>query len=940
MVRKVSNRTVLHLGAAVGSLAVSLLLPVLSGNAFAQTVSDTDHRDAQTQVLEQQSVGSTANVSSERPVDSEIVVTGTLLRGSAPVGSNVIALGQQALVSTGATTSNELLATIPQVSNYFNRVPGADLAIAVNQIQVSRPNIRNISPRNASSSGTLILVDGHRIASSGVRQASVDPDAIPTGAIERVELATEGGSATYGADAVAGVINFITRRRFDGLKVDARYGFADDYWQADASATLGKDWGTGSAYLSYTFTKNDALFGRDRDYVRGVSYASEPYVPLGRTCDQPNVSINTVFVPANFTLSSVNYAGPGFAPGSVNACDTARERTIMPSAERHGAIVGLFQNLDDTTTLDIRAFYSRRETKSTQTYDGTVNMSPSNPYYFLPAGVVALPGGGVIAQRQTVSFSFAPAVGRDTQHPRTLTEVWGVNTELKKELNDDWQLRGLFNYSASNSAFTLPGVNVTRLNAAGQSSNPATAINPYNIAATNSALIADLLDSEIAGQARDTLVNARAIAEGRLATLPGGDVRMAVGYEFMRDEFEQRYQSEIRIGTLRSFPFNQYNRNVHSVFGEVQVPLFGADNALGWVRSLVLSASGRYDKYSDFGSTFNPKLGATLKPLDWLSLRGNWGTSFTAPTPLDQLGSGQNQISSFAFVPFIRPGETAPPGSYTVGLQGSQPNLQPQKADTWSVGFDADPPVLPGLHASVSYYHVTFKDILATPSPDATIFTNFPESITTNLNGLSPAELRAFAALAPNGSAIIEPLIASGTRVYEAVDFRTGNFGVLKVSGLDFTVSYRHEVGFGSFDLGVNGNYQLSRKGRVSPGAPEIDVLRTENPKLSLQTIASVNVGPARVQATWNHSSGFDIDPTNSVPVQDHVGAFDTVDLFLKYDIPAQSTFLRDLSFSLNVRNLLDQDPPILRRNNPEENGYANGFTLGRMFILGVTKQF
>ncbi|MET1754962.1 TonB-dependent receptor [Novosphingobium sp. RD2P27] len=939
MRRIVSPRAGLRSGAGAGSIAISLAIAANCSPAAAQ-VSVEDGRDAQTQVLEQRTVGSSANISSESPVDSEIVVTGTLLRGATPVGSNVIALGAQAIATTGATTANELLATIPQVSNYFNDVPTADLGIAVNQIQIARPNIRNISPPNAASSGTLILVDGHRIASSGVRQASVDPEAIPTGAIERVEVATEGGSATYGADAVAGVINFITRRRFDGLKVDARYGIADDYWQTDASVTTGKDWGTGSAYISYTFTKSDALFGRDRDFIRGVSYAAEPYVPLGRECDAPNLSINTVFVPANATLSSVNYAAPGFTRNTFNACDTVRDSTIVPAAERHGAFAGLFQNLDDTTTVDIRAFYSRRTTKSSDTFRGVVNMAATNPFYVLPAGVNPAPSGGAIAQRQAVSFSFGPAVGRDTRHARTLTEVWGFNAELKKELNDDWQVRALGNFSGSNTAFQSPGASTPRLNAAGRSDDPATAINPYDIASTNPALIADLLDNEIAGQARDTLIDLRAIAEGRLTTLPGGEVRMALGYEFMRDEFQQRYQTDIRRDTLGTFPFSIYNRNVHSVFGEVQVPLVGADNAGGIVRSFIVSASGRYDSYSDFGDTFNPKFGATLKPLDWLSFRGNWGTSFTAPTPLDQLGSLQNQINSFNFVAFRRPGETPTPGSFTLALQGSQPDLQPQKADTWSVGFDADPPAIPGLHASVSYYNVKFKDLLATPSPNATIFTNFPNNITTNITGLSPAQLRAFAALAPNGAAVVEPLIAAGTRVYEVVDFRTANFGSLKVSGLDFALSYRHETGFGSVDLGANGNYQLKRKEQASADAPVVDVLRTENPKLRLQTIGGMTIGRTRLQATWNHTGGYDIEPTASIPVQDRVGAFNTVDLFVKYDIPGKSALLSNLSFSLNVRNVLNEEPPILRRNNPNENGYANGFTLGRLFILGVSKQF
>ncbi|MCX7864288.1 MAG: TonB-dependent receptor plug domain-containing protein, partial [Novosphingobium sp.] len=146
--------------------------------------------------LAQQSDGSEEEGGDAR----EIVVTGSNIRGAEQVGAAPITLGVARLEETGAISSNELLASIPQVTNYFNRVPVSDLAIAVNQIQISRPNLRNISPSNASSSATLILVDGHRVASVGVNQASIDPDLIPTGAIERVDVVTEGGSAIYGAD--------------------------------------------------------------------------------------------------------------------------------------------------------------------------------------------------------------------------------------------------------------------------------------------------------------------------------------------------------------------------------------------------------------------------------------------------------------------------------------------------------------------------------------------------------------------------------------------------------------------------------------------------------------------------------------------------------------------------------------------------------------------
>ena len=95
-----------------------------------------------------------------------------------------------------------------------------------------------------------------------------------------------------------------------------------------------------------------------------------------------------------------------------------------------------------------------------------------------------------------------------------------------------------------------------------------------------------------------------------------------------------------------------------------------------------------------------------------------------------------------------------------------------------------------------------------------------------------------------------------------------------------------------------------------------------------------------RAQATWNHSEGYDIDPTNSVPVQTKVDSFDVVNLFFKYDVPSQSGVLQDLSFTLNVTNVLDAEPPVLRRNNPGDLGFASGFTLGRMFIFGVNKKF
>jgi len=882
-------------------------------------------------------------------VEDEIVVTGTLLRGGSSVGSNSITLGADAIQETAAISSNELLASIPQVTNFFNRVPLADLAIATNQIQVTRPNIRNLAPGGktsvAASSPTLILVDGHRIASVGVNQASVDPDLIPIGAIERVDVVTEGGSATYGADAVAGTINFVTRRRFDGLKVDAHYGFADDYWQWDASATAGKDWGSGSFYVSYSYSKSDKLYGRERSFIRDLNYASQPYVPRDLTCDSPNLSLNTVIPAFGATVASVNYAAPGYAAGTRNLCDNSQNDVYIPSAERHGAIASLFQELDEHTSVNIKAFYGRRTTLKTGDLTGVVAVSPANPYAAasLPAGLalgpttVAIPGFGTFpaVNLASASFNLRPLLGADAQREKTRLEEWGFNAEILRDLDDNWQARLLFNWSGSDSAFGLTGVSNARLNAAGAGTTTATAFNPFNVSANNPALIADLIDSQIGGQARDNLIDIRGIVEGRLFELPGGDLRLAVGYEYMNDRLQQRYQSDIRIGSLSSYPFGSYSRNVHSFFGEARAPIL-SDGAGGAMLSL--SASGRYDKYSDFGGTFNTKFGATFKPAEWVSLRGNWGTSFTAPTPLDQLGSQRNTISSFAFAPFPNPTDPPPSGAYTIALQGSTSDLQPQTADTWSVGADLTP--IDDLRASVNYYDVKFKDILQTPLVNSDIITNYPNQVRTRGAGFSAADILAFAAGAPAGAAVVQPLISSGTLVYSLVDFRVANFGVLHVKGIDFDVNYARDTGFGSVDLSVNGNRPLSRKAKASSASPEVDELATESPKLYLQAALGANVGALRAQATWNHTGGYRIAPTASVPVQDRVRAFNTVNLFFKYDVPGESLILKNLSFTVNVNNVLDEDPPLLRRNLPSEVGFANGFTFGRMFILGVSKQF
>jgi iron complex outermembrane receptor protein len=917
----------------------------------------------------------------EEQASDEIVVTGTLLRNAPPVGQAVNSLGEEKIAETGATTSNELLATVPQVSNLFNNVPTARLGVASNQIQVVRPNLRNLAGETSSSASTLVLFDGHRVAPVGVTQNAVDPDLIPPIAIERVEVVTDGGSATYGSDAVGGVINFITRKRFDGVKVTARYGFADDYKQYDAGAIVGRDWGSGSVFVAYNYQHNDALFGRDRDFIREVDWLSPNLTPRGRSCS-----------PGNVLIGANMFALPALTSTVPNVCDPSDDSTVVPRSTRHGAIAGLHQELASWLTADVRAFYGERRSTGFSPHRGSVGLSgASSPGFppFLPPSFrnfyyTPVPGQNPTAS-QTVFYTLAPLLGQNSARSTTEFQEWGANAELRFNLDDNWQLRTLFNYSRSNSEFHIEEINSALQNTFANGTTAETTINFYNPGAGSGdrANIARLVDSELAGQGKQSLLNARAILDGTLFTLPGGEVKVAVGAEYMRDAFRQRTSDDAPIGTLRKVAFSPYRRTIKSAFGEVQIPIIGPDMELGFIHSLTLAGSVRYDDYSDVGDTTNPKIGVTLKPIEWLGLRGNWSTSFNAPSPNDQLGALRNTANFFPLNAFINPSHTGPltpTVTGTVAVQGSNPGLVPQEAEIWSVGFDINPPFLEGFNASATYYNVKFENLISIPTPNSGIFANFPNNVIANPTGITLTQLTNFlnSSGAPNAATALATAAArcnptTGVcNIYELVDFRQGNYGTVKVQGIDFSVFYRMTTGFGGIDAGVSGNYQLKRKTQTGVGAPVIDQLRktnlllpngtrlvnNANGRLQLQATLGADIGSFRAQATLNHSSGYGVVrcdatttpvciasatgvPTASALPQDRVGDFNTVNLFFKYEVPGDSVLLRDLEFTVNVNNVFNQDPPLFRNvASNSASGYANGFTLGRLVQFGVSKKF
>ncbi len=913
--------------------SVSIL--AISAPAFAQSADDAAEPEAR----------------------DEIVVTGTLIRGIAPVGNNIIGIGEQKIAESGASSSGELLAKLPQIG-YFGTVPyGVSAQVGSNSSNpISRPQLRNL-PYSQTSGGahTLVLIDGHRMVGAGTQQIGVDPDVIAPGAVQRVEALTDGGSAVYGSDAMGGVINFITRKRFDGLEANARVGLGRDITSFDGYVTAGKDWGTGGLYVSYNYSHHDEIYGRDRDYIQRIDWNTNQV--LGANCAAPAVTSNG---------TSYIVSGGALVPGTAAKCDPSDDVTYFPRATTHNVYARLNQDLSDWLSFDVTALWARRDTLTNagtlgqasfqSATAGSVTLQPGNPYY--------LPGGPA-GFSQTVAFDYSPVAGSASMPRRTVLNTFQVVPQLTFKVGGDWQVRALFSYGRSKIDYANRAVS-----SAAQTAYLGVTVNPYDLTGptTNAADLAKILALDT-GYGRNELYDYRLIADGTLFDLPAGPVKVAFGGEHTRTNFQSQASNASAAGFTRG-AINSYTQTVVSLFGEAQIPLFGGDVAFPGMEELTFSVSGRYDKYNDFGSTFNPKFGLTWKPVPWFTVRGNWGKSFTAPSPTDQVGRFTAQalaLGNFA----LNPRPQSVPGAHGYGepafddanevpiilLNGSAPNLSPQRSTNWSVSGTIEPPFVPGLQLNLGYYHIHVDGVLARPvgSTNDTFYVAFPQLYGFRPSGQWVQDYLAnsgvqnilFGTLCNPTSSAQAVISASGTCGADAklvsmlMDTRARNMGSAAVSGLDFSVNYQRDTGFGSIDAGFAGNLRLKQE--TNSGGVINDELMDSNPTLRFQTTLGANIGSFRVQGTWSHLGGYNRKGGASAANfgQARVGAFNTFDLFMKYDFQSEGVF-KDLTISLNIQNLLDTDPPVYKSNGVGTPGFdpTMNFTLGRYFQLGLRKKF
>ncbi|WP_082356035.1 TonB-dependent receptor domain-containing protein [Novosphingobium sp. AAP83] len=905
--------------------------------------------------------------------NEDIVVTGTLVRGIAATGASPISVSQASIKETGATNVAQVLDSIPQLGTFNNlQQPRGNSQ----EVSVNRPNLRNLPGFNTSGgSTTLVLMDGHRLVGMGNASTSPDPDVILPGIIDRIEIIPDGGSAIYGSDAVAGVLNFITIKRFDGVKVDASYGFADNYYRYDGSITAGKDWDSGSLFASYNYAKSDELLGRDRDFVR--TFPDPATGLLSLECAPGNV----LSADPRGTLASRIYTSNGFTRGSANECDLSDNATIFPSSERHSAFVGLTQQLNDALTFEVRGYYTNRQTRVQNgpfTYNQltTPLANPAVPGAVSPFAIGPFFTGRLpFAQFVSGQFGASDALRTDIS-----LDTWGITPTLTADLGAGFQLRLLGSYGQSVANFRGTAVNPLALINAIQTGRGSFAppfgvtgglFNPYDPSSASPDVLAAITNFQQFGRTRQTFHNERAIIDGGLFSLPAGEVKIAVGLENAYEGFNTQngvtvpgFQNTGFAGTAiipahNAIPRFNVSRTIRSVFGEVVAPLLKTDGGT----SLTVSAAGRYDDYSDVGDTFNPRFGATFKPVPWMSIFGAWGTSFNAPSLADDENAGPSSVfvlGGAAAQFFSPPPELVASGRYPaydgrfiVAERGNAPNIQPQEATTWTLGFDVEPPFIPGLSFGGTYYNIRYNNQigLAPFETPNLLYQNFPNLITTGPTS-------AVNAIVANAIANADVLNIQGGSanpspgsVYAFLDARKRNLGRVQVDGLDFRLNYRKETGFGAIFANANGTYTLNLDRSNTATSAFIDQISLDQNRFSLRSTLGAEVGALQGQITWNHRKGYNLSTLagfagttlsgQTFTTQSAVSDFNTFDLFFKFDVPGEG-LAQDLVFTVNVQNVFDTDPPEFRGGDQVlgRRGTANGATLGRFTSIGLSKKF
>lgn len=849
----------------------------------------------------------------------EIVVTGSHIRGVDAAGSKLIVIGRDQIDASGYGGVAGVMSTVTQ---NFNRSNAAN----------SYPDFFNLSHgaeiqlRGLGGGTTLTLVNGQRQAASGWQGSFTDVSSIPLSAIERIEILPEGSSAMYGSDAIGGVVNIILRKDFEGIEARVRGSMTDSQATGRTIALLvGHEGARGDVVAGFQFDDSDALQCSARAYcaangnfgrfggtdLRG--YASNPGTILDPVTLAPIAAIphgqdGTQLTPSQLVSGTANYT------------DNVTNNDILPKQTTRSAFVSASYKL--TARWEIAA-------------DGRYSSQDFNFTYPVRADNFLVPRTNAfnhLGRPVLVGYDFSRDFGPVVDHGPSETTF--VSAALKGALPKGWQVDLAGAWSRASNEFFESNfyLNYAAINSALASSNPATALNIFGDGShTNPATLAALRAQNRASDDLNvfTSTSANVIANGPLYRWRAGVIQLAFGGE-------SRYEHSTGTNGLE-IPETR-DRTDNAAFLQLAVPLAGPSQASTGDR-LDLSLAGRYDSYSDAGSTFNPKVGIAWRPSALVKLRANWGTSFIAP-PF--FWSNPDQVGDSEIREVVDPRS---PTGHTLALlrYGPDPNLKPETAHSWNAGMDLTPPAIPNFSLSLTYFDIDYEGKIQPPQPDATLFLTQEAALASLITRKpTPAQIVAACSKPPHyGGSCNQPIAV-------IIDGRFRNLASIKTRGVDVALDYSRSTAWGRISTSLNGTYTIDQRQQVAPAAPVSDVVNTVGNPTSLRLVGnqSWSLHGWTVQGTVNYTGAYrDI---TFAPAR-RVDSWTTVDLNIGYRVEGGPGWLANTRVNIGINNTLDARPPFVNQYEMPTGsvgsgalGYdpANASILGRQLSLQAVKRW
>lgn len=874
-----------------------------------------------------------------------VEITGSSIKRIEGEGATQVQiLNRQDIDRLGVQTTEQLLQSISAMSSSSQ----TQLSTGAG---TSTYGFSGISLRGLGEERTLVLMNGKRLAAfAGGGGAAVNVNGIPLAAIERVEVLKDGASAIYGSDAIAGVVNFIMVKNFEGLQFGGTYGTpttSGGGQQYNVNAIFGMGDITKDKYsltVSAQWEKTETLFGADRDYAKTSNMP--PYFSSGAT-GQGNIQGNwEVDANGKPTVRSPGYVsggpGGGFGnPLTLGGDNCAQNKMFLyPDVTAKGVqycqydaspIVGLIPKNESTSYT---ANFQYKINQNAEAYvdwyynrnivTQAIQESPVRTSFLETDelfGVEGAPGSTArvllvrpgsaaytkyvlpwIAANPTLGldptkavgvtarvFDFGPRTSQDTSTLSRLAggirgDIWGQDYNLTLYQNTS-KLSG----SVIDGYFSQLGFTAATQNADW---------NPWELAQSD-AFNAAIAPAKYVGPTLDATsrsTNFDATMSGTAYKLPAGDMQYAAGYQFRGESYQTSPSAAQFTGDIAGLGGAtkgiDVNRNINSVFGELQIPV---------IKNLDANLAIRFDDYSDVGNTTNWKANFRYQPIQQLLLRGNYGTGFRAPT-LSDLWTPQTLGTSAQFNDPI----TGQQDLQVNELSGGNPDLKPETSKTWSLGAVWQP--LPSLSLSLDYFNNQITNVIATPSTQ--------EIVSQNALG-NPAYAGLVVRDAANNIITTKAILA--------------NTGTIDSTGFDIGANYRENIGPGRLDIGLQGTY-YSKYDQSTPGAGTSHKVGTivddqGNPVIGADTGGVVLRYKQYASGTWTqgawattlgwsyatgYRAGWDL---NGNPTS--IGSQNL------FDLQVQWTGVKNLSLALGARNIFDTQPDIFV---PVSNQFQTGY--------------